>query len=187
MKIRRERLLLKSTLVQIYRNSDLYTLYYDQEDGEFYKIPFRKKSSFINTYLVVVGLIVIETLVSSVYGNYHSLLLNISLVVIGIAIAYYMVKQLYKSYYMIEDIRPMYLDNSFFESCASEGIKQSRKEIPVLIISLLLSIVSFGTFLFANNSKLLILGSMSTACFLSFYNMKPLKRRSIIKKLQIRK
>lgn len=177
-------MILKRTLVQIYRNSDLYTLYYDQSDGGFYKVPFRKKSSFTSTYLVVVALIVIGTIFSSVYGNYHSLLLDIALVLVGVTIAYFMVNKLYKSYYMTENIRPMYLDNSFTEFCANEGMKQSRKEIPVLIISFILAVTSFVMFLFANSPKLLVFGSMSTACFLAIYHMKPFKRRSIIKKIK---
>lgn len=175
---------MKSNLVQFYRNSDLYTLYYDQVNGEFYKIPFKKKGNFTSTYLIVVALIVAGALFGNVYGNDHSLLLDFGLIIVAITIAYLMVNKLYKSYYSIEDIRPMYLDPSFFESCASEGMKQSRREVTVLMIALLLAITSFITFLFANRPKLLILGGISTACFLAFYYMKPLKRRKIIKKLR---
>lgn len=178
---------MKRTLIQFYRNSDLYVLFYDQADGEFYKIPFRKKGSFTSTYLIVVALIVTGTLFESVYKNYHSLLLDICLVIVGMAIAYFMVNKLYKAYYMEEKAQAMYLDNSLFKTCASEGMKQSRREIAVLIISFLLAIASFFTFVIANNPKLLIVGSLGTASFLAFYYMKPIKRRKIIKKLRNKK
>lgn len=175
---------MKRTLVQIYRNSDLYTLYYDQADGEFYKIPFRKKSSFTSTYLVVIALIVASTLFNKVYENYQSIFLDVIFVIVGVAIACFLVNKLFQSYYMEENIRHIYLDDSHLESCVKEGVKQSKREIPVLIISFLLAVASFYMFLFANNPKLLIVGSLSTACFLAFNYMKPLKRRKIIKIIQ---
>lgn len=175
---------MKRTLVQLYRNSNLYTLYYDETDGEIYKIPFGKKGSFTTTYLIVVALIITGTLFSSFYENYHNVALDIILIVVGIAVAYFVVNKLYKSYYLEEEIRPIFLDDSFFKSCASEGLKQSRREIVVLVISFLLAIASFMAFLLANRPKLLIVGSLSTACYLAFYYMKPLKRRRIIRKLR---
>jgi len=38
---------MKDTLVTFYRNKDLYTLFYDQDDGLIYKIPIRKKTRML--------------------------------------------------------------------------------------------------------------------------------------------
>ncbi|HLR52729.1 MAG TPA: hypothetical protein VK072_07640 [Candidatus Avamphibacillus sp.] len=136
--------------------------------------------------MIVVTLIAIGFLFESVYENNHSLFLDLSLVIVAVAIACFFVDKLYKAYYMEEKVRPIYLDNSLFESCANEGLKQSVREIVVLIISLVLAAAAFFTFVIANNPKLLIVGSLGTATFLAFYYMKPLKRRRIIKNCEVK-
>jgi len=178
---------LKNALVPIYRNTDLYTLFYDQDDGAIYKIPFGKKNSIVSVYLIVIALYISGNFLNGFYQRHHSFFLDTSLVIIGIAITYFTVNKMYQVYYMKEKIRSIILDESSLEECIDKGMKQSRTEIWVIILSFLFAVVTFIAFFTVNSVKPLIFGCLCTSVFLSFIYMKPLKRRKVIKKLQSEK
>lgn len=178
---------MKSSLVPVYRDRDLYTLFYDQDDQLIYKIPFAKKSSIISVYVTVIVIYIIGNLLNDFYIKHHSLFLDISLFIIGIAVAYLTVNIMYRVYYMEEKTRPLILNDSFLEECVGEGMKQSKREILVVIISFLFAVVTFIIFFTINSIKPLIFGCFSTSVFLSFTYMKPLKRRKVIKEWRMKK
>lgn len=67
---------------------------------------------------------------------------------------------------MEEKIRPIILDDYSLEECIYKGMKQSRAEIWVIIISLLFAAVTFITFFMVNSIKPLIFGCLCTSVFL---------------------
>lgn len=174
---------MKGTLVTFYRNKDLYTLFYDQDDGLIYKIPIRKKNSYVKVYLSFIVLYITGNLLNGFYQKYNSLFLDISLFIISVVIAYFTANKLHQTYYTEEQKHPIVLDDSFLEDCAYEGMRQSRIESNVVILSFLFAVVTFIIFFAVNSITPLILGSISTAVFLGYIYMKPLKRRKIINKL----
>jgi len=174
---------LKDTLVTFYRNKDLYTLFYDQDDGIIYKIPIRKKNSYVKVYLSFIVLYITGNLLNGFYQKYNSLLLDISLFIISVVIAYFTANKLHQTYYAEEQKRPIVLEDSVLEECAHEGMRQSRIESNVVILSFLGAVVSFIIFFAVNSITPLIVGCLNTAVFLGYIYMKPLKRRKIINKL----
>jgi uncharacterized membrane protein len=178
---------LKNTLVPLYRKKDLYTLFYDQDDGLIYKIPIRKKNSYVKVYLGFIALYISGNFLNGFYQKYNSLVLDISLFIIGIVISCFTAIKLHQTYYSEEKIRPMILVDSFLEECAYEGMRQSRIELNVIILSLPFAVVTFIVFFAINSITPLILGYLSTTVFLGCIYMKPLKRRKIIKKLRDKK
>lgn len=63
--------LLKRSLVQKYKESDLYTIYYDVVENEFYRILFRKKPKISDVYMVVIVFIVLSS-VLPIFSNTRS-------------------------------------------------------------------------------------------------------------------
>ncbi|WP_040981884.1 hypothetical protein [Oceanobacillus jeddahense] len=172
---------MKRNLIPIYRNQDLYTLFYDQNEKVIYKIPFWKKNSISSVYLIVIALYIIGFLLNGFYQNYSNVLLDIILLILGIGIAYVTVDKIYQIYYEYEKKHPIILDFSYLEECIYKGMKQSRIEIVVIVLSFLFAIVAFALFFIANSIEPLIIGCLSTTVFLSFIYMKPFKRRKVIK------
>ncbi|WP_449354432.1 hypothetical protein ACUL41_15210 [Virgibacillus natechei] len=175
---------MKGTLITFYRNKDLYTLFYNQDDGLIYKIPIRKKNSYVKVYFGFLALYITGNILNGFYQRYNSLFLDVSMFIIGIVIAYFTANKLHQTYYAEEKIHPIVLDDSFLEECACEGMRQSRIELNVAIISFFVTVVAFIVFFAINSIIPLIIGYLGTAIFLGIIYMKPLKRRKVIKKIR---
>lgn len=131
-----------------------------------------------------IALYITGNLLNGFYQEYNSLFLDISLFIISLVIAYFTANKLHQTYYTEEKKRPIVLDDYFLEECAYKGMRQSRIELNVVILSFLFAVVTFIIFFAINSITPLILGYLSTAVFLGCIYMKPLKRKKIIKKLR---
>lgn len=174
----------KRSLVQIYRESDLYTIYYDVVENKFYKVPFRRTSRLSDTYLGVIGFIVLASVMRNFYGPIQHPLLDLLLVVLVIFFAKMAVDKVFQALYMFERIRQIEIDDLRLERYMEKGMKQSNIESPTLIFFLILSVLSMIGFLTLGNVELLLVGGGSVACVILAVYMKPIKRRNVIKQLQ---
>jgi len=98
-----------------------------------------------------IALYITGNLLNGFYQEYNNLFLDISLFIISLVIAYFIANKLHQTYYTEEKKRPIVLNDSFLEECAYEGMKQSRIELNVVIISFPFAVVMFIIF-FAINS-----------------------------------
>lgn len=175
---------MKRDFTLIYVRSDMYALYYNEKDGEIYKIPFKEKTSASNIYMAIIMILIIERSLSPLYDMYRNLILDILLIVVGIFIANRVVKSLYKTFYEMENIRLMnWLESTYLKRCLEEGLKQSRRESVILITFLLVTIVTFIVFFIAKSFTALVLGILSTTTFIVLKDMRPIRRKEATKKI----
>src|SRR5690625_7373277 len=90
---------MKRHFIQFYRKSDLYTLYYSEKDGKLYKIPFKKKASYSEIYVLIITFVIIERVLRSLYEIYSTLLIDFGLIVLGVILAKKWAVKLYRDYY----------------------------------------------------------------------------------------
>ena len=176
---------MKKALVPFYRNGNLYTLFYDREDGLTYKVPFHEQTSVARLTVYIIAFYIITNLLNGYYQQHHSLFLDIALVIIGIGIVYFVVSKLYRTSYMEDKIRPIFLNETFLEECVKEGMKQSRVEIFVIVVSLVFSIVCFAVFFTISSVKPLVFGYLGIlVIWIGIYMTKPLRKRKVLKGLR---
>src|SRR5699024_11465102 len=120
------------------------------------------------------------------YQKYNSLFLDISLFIISVVIAYFTANKLHQTYYTEEQKHPIVLDDSFLEDCAYEGMRQSRIESNVVILSFLFAVVTFIIFFSVNSITPLILVSISTSVFLFCFYIITIDRSMILYKYNIK-
>src|SRR5690625_2218987 len=127
---------MKRHFIQFYRKSDLYTLYYSEKDGKLYKIPFKKKASYSEIYVLIITFVIIERVLRSLYEIYSTLLIDFGLIVLGVILAKKWAVKLYRDYYDFDNIQVMdWLEPNFLRQCVDQGLKQSQIESLALILS----------------------------------------------------
>ena len=93
-----------------------------------------------------IALYITGNILNGIYQKYNSLFLDISLFIISVVIAYFTANKLHQTYYAEEQKHPIVLEDSVLEECAYEGMRQSRIESNVVILSFLGAVVSFIIF-----------------------------------------
>ncbi|HLS35273.1 MAG TPA: hypothetical protein VK061_03440 [Bacillota bacterium] len=175
---------MKRHFIQFYRKSDLYTLYYSEKDGKLYKIPFKKKASYSEIYVLIITFVIIERVLRSLYEIYSTLLIDFGLIVLGVILAKKWAVKLYRDYYDFDNIQVMdWLEPNFLRQCVDQGLKQSQIESLALILSLILGLGAFSLIFIVEIFFFIILGSLSLVCYFTLQYIQPLRRKKIAKKI----
>ncbi|MFD1361464.1 hypothetical protein [Lentibacillus salinarum] len=171
---------MKNKLIPIYREKELYTLFYDKEHTELYKVQHRKK-----TYVVYIMLFLIviygSDFADRFYSQIQSTFLNIAMVMIMFVLSYFIGLIIYRNYYLEDTARPVFFDPEYLEELAIKGKKQLRIELFGCGLAILLAIGGFGFFLLIHQIVLLIIGGVGIAALWVLVFMKPVERVKVLK------
>lgn len=175
---------MKRPLIPFYRKSDLYTLYYHEEDEKLYKIPFKKKASHSEIYTLIITFIAVERILSSLYQIYSTLLIDLGLILLGVILAKKWAMKLFRDHYEFDHIQILdWLEPSFLRQCVDQGLKQSKIESLALILSFSLALGSFLLIFIVKIFFMIILGSLSLVCYYTLKYMQPMRRKEIAEKI----
>ncbi|GAB3799575.1 hypothetical protein [Virgibacillus kimchii] len=175
---------MKNKLIPLYREKEIYTLFYDTAHDKIYRFPHRNKSS-----LVYIGLFLLvlygSILLNNIYQPYRNLLLNIALFFAAVIICYFIAKFFMKNYYIPRMDNEVLLDENTMEQYARKGMKQFRTELSLGIgVSVILSLIGFILFFLMSQIELLIIGSLGIIPLFIIFLTRPLTRNAILKKFQ---
>src|SRR5699024_9338762 len=96
-------------LIPLYRERELYTLFYNQHKNKIYKLQHRNKSFAVFFFTILVLTWASESL-DIFYQAYQSTFLNVIILIIAIGITYFVMIQFYRSYYQKDTKREMIMD-----------------------------------------------------------------------------
>src|SRR5699024_4309896 len=122
-------------LIPLYRERELYTLFYDQHKYKIYKLQHRNKSFAVFFFTILVLTWVSESL-DVFYQAYQSTFLNVIILIIAIGITYFVMTQFYRSYYQKDTKSEMIMDKNKLKEYVIKGLKQLRIEFYISIISI---------------------------------------------------
>lgn len=170
-------------LIPFYREEEIYTLFYDEENNKMYRFSHRKTSPF---KYIVLFLIVLygSNEANGIYQNYVNPFINI-IVFLMINILFYIgVRSFYKRYYNQDKTRSIFIDEGNLVNYANQGLKQFRIELYTAISLGILSLCGFLLFIVLNQLEPLIAGGMFFSISLLFVSIKPYRRYKLIRKFQ---
>lgn len=177
---------MQNKLIPIYREKELYTLFYDQENNYLYKIQHRKRSFgvfFILVLLIFYG----SKYADRIYQGYQGFLLDTLLFLVALALSYFVAQSIYGKYYNEETKREIFLDSSALEQTAIAGMKQLRIEIYASIVVFILALLAFVLFFIYKEILLLVIGMFGAATVMILLFMRPFARMKILKKFSMGK
>src|SRR5690625_2683104 len=130
-------------LIPFYREEEIYTLFYDEENNKMYRFPHQKTSSFkyIGLFMIVLyG----SKVANNIYQSYSNSIINIIVFLIINILLYIGARSLYHRYYNHDKTRSIFIDEVRLMNYANQGLRQFRIE---LYASISLGILSLGGFL----------------------------------------
>src|SRR5699024_10237453 len=144
-------------LIPLYRERELYTLFYDQHKNKVYKLQHRNKSFAVFFFTILVLTWASESL-HVFYQAYQSTFLNVVILIIAIGITYFVMTQFYRSYYRKDTKRELIMDEHKLQECAIKGLKQLRIEFYSSIISLPIGMLLIILFFVTDKIRPLAIG-----------------------------
>ncbi|MFU0791773.1 hypothetical protein JNUCC74_07280 [Cerasibacillus sp. JNUCC 74] len=175
---------MKNKLIPIYREKEIYTLFYDKDHNKLYKFPHRDKSSFVYVLLFILVLYG-SRIVNAIYQPYKGLLLNITLFFIVNIICYIIARYFFNHYYIPKTERTIFYNQESMESFAYKGEKQFRLELNLGGgLSLLLAGGGYTLFFMFSQIELLIIGCLGSVPLFMIIINKPFTRIKILREFQ---
>lgn len=93
-------------LIFIYREKELYSIFYDKHKKKFIKVPHKKTNSWI--YIVIfIALLNGSKFVDNFYKEISNGYLNLTSIIISIILSYLIAKTFYNNYYEVSEQRMM--------------------------------------------------------------------------------
>jgi len=169
----------ENNLIPIYREKELYTLFYDQHKNVIYKFQHRNKSFGLFFMFIIVMVWFSESL-DAFYINYKNTLLNIVIFLFSIGITYYVSKRFYNAYYQQESKRELMLDKDEMKNYAIKGLKQLKIESYSSIVSLPISVFFYTIFFITGGVRPMVIGCIFLGVIFILAFMKPLSRKKIL-------
>ncbi|GAB3799619.1 hypothetical protein [Virgibacillus kimchii] len=175
---------MKKKLIPLYREKEIYTLFYDVTHNKLYRFPHRNKSS-----LTYIGLFILvlygSTFLNDIYQPYRGLLLNIGLFLAAVLICYFIAKFFMKNYYIQKLDNDVFFDENSMESVANKGLKQFRTELNLGVgVGVILTVFGFVLFFMFSQIELLIIGSLGLVPLFIIFLTRPFTRKKILHKFQ---
>lgn len=174
---------MKNKLIPIYREKELYTLFYDTENNELYKTQHRNKSYVV--YVVLFLLVIYgSSFIDHFYSQVQNALLNVLMILFMFVLSYFIGLTVYRNYYLNDTARSTFFNQGHLEELAIKGTKQLRVELIGCCLAILLAIIGFGFFLLLHQIVFLMVGSIGIAVLWILVFMKPIKRIKVLKDLK---
>ncbi len=171
-------------LIPIYREKEIYTMFYDSKQNKLYRYAHREKSSFLYILLFII-IINSSGLLNQIYQPYKGFLLNIILLIISNFVCYFVAKYLYSRYYIQTTGKGIFLDQESMKEYARKGEEQYYLELNLGGgICLFVVVIGFALFCIFNQIQFLIIGSLgSIPLFMIFLN-RPFRRLQVLRAFQ---
>src|SRR5699024_957117 len=170
-------------LIPLYRERELYTLFYNQHKNKIYKLQHRNKSFAVFFFTILVLTWASESL-DIFYQAYQSTFLNVIILIIAIGITYFVMIQFYRSYYQKDTKREMIMDKHKLQECVIKGLKQLRIEFYISIISLPIGILFLILFFVTGESRPLAIGCVCLGVIFILILMRPIERKKVLKRFR---
>lgn len=169
-------------LVPLYRLDELYTIFYDISDGEYYKINHKERSK-VKYFIGVFSLIMIGQLIDNIYKAFATPLLSILLLTGSLALTYFIVSKFYSNYFLLGSKKKMDITEDDFKAYVEEGYKQYRLELIFSAIGVILGFLLGIIFLVTAQIYPLLVSCAMFAVLIIFLFTKPKIRRQQLKKV----
>ncbi|UOQ86792.1 hypothetical protein [Gracilibacillus salinarum] len=171
-------------LIPIYREADIYRLFYDQKANRLYKFSYRKKSSVLYMGLFLI-LLYGSNALNNLYQQAEIPLTNILLCLIALAACFGIAKYMDHQTYEQSSKSGLYFDNDTLKRYAIEGLRQFEIELYVgMSLSVLIMTVGFSLFLIVNHLVLLVIGCLGLVRVWMFLLTKPLRRYQLLQQFK---
>lgn len=170
-------------LIPIYREKELFTIFYDTTQQQLVKLHHRRR-----TYgtLILWHFFMIR-IISKIENFYHSLQ-NIILQGIMIIVLFYLSylgsRIFYKKYYLQETIGSVFNNDIYLQKVFKNGRKQFRLERRITFIVCIAFIISLGLFIVTNHFANMIFAYLSFLPINIFLFTRPIKRHYLLKQLE---
>lgn len=171
---------MKERLIPLYREEELYTLFYDPQNNHLYKFQHRNKS-FGVFFMGILVVTYVSKFLDGIYQPYQSTFLNMIMFMLGIGLTYYVTTKFYSAYYLQETKRAVIFDKVYLQECATKGMKQLRIEFFASIVSLPVGIIFFIIFFATSSIRPLVIGCICVAVIFILTFMRPLARKKVLR------
>lgn len=168
------------TLVPLYRLDELYTIFYDISDGEYYKINHKERSK-VKNFIGIFLLITIGRSIDNIYKAFATPLFSVLLLVGGFILTYFIIIRFYSNYFILDSKEKMNIAEDEFNTYVEEGYKQYRLELIFSVISIILGGLLAIIFLVTAQIYPLIVSNAMFAVLIIFLFTKPQVRRRRLK------
>lgn len=168
-------------LVPIFRQKELYTIFYDIKKGSFVKRPHRKP----NVVLYVASLLILLRVIPYIdrwYDLYDHLGIKLLFIAGSIGITIYATYELYVRYYEQDKVCEMFPALLPITELFVKGRKQFWVETIVTLLFLAISIISIALFLLFRQFIYMIIANFLYSPCLVFLWMRPYKRMKLLRK-----
>lgn len=172
-------------LIPLYREREIFTLFYEPHKNIVYKIQHRNKS-FGLFFIFILAMTWLSKLLDDFYMHYQNPFVNMILFIIAIGITYYVSTKFYNAYYQQETKREMIVDKDDMEKYALQGLKQLKIELYSSLVILPISILFFIIFFTTSYLAPMVIACIALGATFILIFMKPLSRKRILHKFKTR-
>lgn len=167
------------TLVPLYRLDELYTIFYDTSDGEYYKINHKERSR-VKYFIGIFSMITIGRLTDNMYKGFAMPLFSILLLVGGLVLTYFIVSKFYSNYFLLDSKKKIDITEDEFNTYVEEGYKQYRLELIFSVIGVILGFLLAIIFLVtAQIYPLLVSCAMFAVVFIFLFTKPKIRKRQL--------
>lgn len=172
-------------MIPIYREKEIYTIFYDTEQNKLYRFPPRKLGSAF-TYMGLFFLFLYgPKMLNGIYQHYRNPLLDLFLFVVLLISCFVISKVLMNQFYIQRMEHHEFYNKDNMKHIADMGRKQFRIELNLgLGLSLFLSSICFVLFILFHRIEPLILLGLGLVPIYSILLTRPITRNVILKKFQ---
>ncbi|RYL93661.1 hypothetical protein [Sporolactobacillus sp. THM19-2] len=172
-----------NTRVPFYREKENYTLFYDVDKNQLYRLPHTKRSSGL--YIIAFLLVLYGSYtLNDIYQNYQGFMINLALSLITLPLSFVIAKIFYKGYYIQDQMSNIYIDQANLLNYAVQGNEQLHREVFGILFALVITIICFIIFFVMGLLQSLVIGVMGFVAVWVFVFMKPYSRIRLYKKVQ---
>jgi hypothetical protein len=172
-------------LIPVYREKENFTLFYDTDKNQLFRLPHRGKiGGFSWYYLLPLLVLYASSFLNDLYQPYGSLVLNLVCSIVLLPIGYSIARVFYKGYYIQNKNREYYLDKENLLNYEEQGKKQFVRECIGTLFSIAVMIIGFVIFFVFNQLQGLIIGGIGCTVVWIFLLMRPYSRLQLYKKIQ---
>lgn len=171
------------TLIPFYREKESYTLFYDADQKQMYRLPHRNKRNALY-YFLFLAVLYGSYALNDMYQNYSGTVSNLIIFIVILAGSLVIAKLFYRNYYIQNRSRNIFITNTDLLNYAAKGRKQFHREIFVSIFIFIASVACSIYFFMFSQLLLLIVGGLGYLVFWMLVIMKPFSRMQIYKRIQ---
>ncbi|MCL1631986.1 hypothetical protein M3N64_08495 [Sporolactobacillus sp. CPB3-1] len=171
------------TLIPFYREKESYTLFYDANQKQMYRLPHRNKGN-VRYYFLGLAVLYGSYALNALYQNISGIVSNLISFIVILAGSFLVAKFFYKNYYVQNRSRNIFITNTDLLNYAAQGKKQFHREFFVSLFIFLASVTGSLFFFMFSRLLLLIVSGLGYLVFWMLMIMKPFSRMQLYKRIE---